>query len=135
MKNIPVETEVGIIAGRNAIYLDTLDWNYRRAEVKFTGQFTASLCSGYQGDAYWLDYQLVFQGVISFKMVELDFDESETASSFDRVNDSSWLRKCKEWDDADKLTPAHQHYILTSYDDVFEFLASHFKLSVREARE
>jgi hypothetical protein len=54
MKTRPIETEVGIISGCDAIYLDTVSYNYSGNIVTFLGQLNPNLCSAATPHDSWL---------------------------------------------------------------------------------
>lgn len=122
MKNQPIQTSVGILEGRDAIYLERIDHDYARRRVAFVGEINANLASMYQGAAKWLRYQITFKGVDAMCMTELDCYEHELdlASSFDRV----LVPRLKS-----RVKPCEQ-FVFATYDHVFELMASGYEIEI-----
>jgi len=115
MENEPIKTSIGLLVGRDAIYLDGIEHNYGDRTVVFSGEINATLASDYHGIAKWLGYRIAFAGVDALRMTELDCYDNEVhlASSFDRVpvpTMGSRIESC-------------QQYVLATYDHVFELMA------------
>lgn len=134
-KFIPIETEVGIISGRDAIYLNEIKFDYSKQNINFIGELNLGLCSKTIDKDEFIKYSLTFYGVLYFQMVELDFTYFPNGSSFDLVEDSNILNKFKEYDSARKVKPEHNHYFLHTYDDVFEIVSLNFELKLLERPE
>ena len=135
MKFKAIDTPVGIVAGRNAIYLDSIDYNYDARTVSFSGQFDAGLCRGYKGDKAWIDYTISYRSVIYFRQVELDHYSPDTlneiTSSIDENTGSELLAALKEIEKGNKISPDHKHYLLATYDDIFDVVARDIKIELK----
>ena len=131
----PIETEVGIISGRDAIFLDEIKFDYRNSRVGFLGELNSVLCSKKRENNEWIKYSLTFFGVLSFQMVELDFADFRGKSSFDLVQNSKWTNEFRKFDSASKVKPEHKHYFLQTYDDIFEIVSLNFELKLLDFRE
>lgn len=129
-----IETEIGIIRGRDAIFLDSIDLNYSSKRISFRGAFNPHLCSKTVGSDEFIGFDLSFSGLLALRMIELDFDVTNGKSSFDEITNSDWLKQIKCRDHSAKLSAAHRHFVLATYDDVFEIIADHYeiRLSVEE---
>ncbi len=126
----PIETEVGFIRGRDAIFLDEINFNYQKHTVVFSGEFNNSVWSNRINDDKWIKYSLTFSGVLSFRMIELDFGDFKAKSSFDLVQNSKWIAEMQDFDSASKVKPDHKHYFLQTYDDVFEIVSQQYELKL-----
>ena len=131
----PIETEVGIIFGRDAIFLDEVDFDYSNNKVVFYGELNSGLCSKITGKDEWIKYSLTFFSILGFQMIELDFSDFRGKSSFDLVQNSNWINEFKKHDSANKVKTEHNHYFLQTYDDIFEIVSVGFELKLLESRE
>ncbi len=50
----PIETEVGIIFGRDAIYLDDIKFNLFPHKATFFGELNGHLCSNLKNTSKWI---------------------------------------------------------------------------------
>jgi hypothetical protein len=133
-KTKPIQTAVGIISGRDAFYLGSVSHDYAKSSVAFSGEINSGLCSASPNDNSWLPYSLTFRSVIGFRQSELDFFEGPYDSSFFTILGSSWLSNMRQRDHSGKLQQKHQHFVLFTYDDVFEVIAERFELSFGEPK-
>ena len=127
----PINTEMGVISGRDAIYLDSVDFDYAQHIVRLTGEINGNLCSVKSGRE-WIKHSLTFSGVLDFRMTELDFSVHAGASSFDRVINSNLLNALRKNDSGEKLTAKHKHYVLLSFDDVFNIVCDSYNLTLNQ---
>ena len=128
----PIITEVGIIIGRDAIYLDKVNF-INEQTFELVGGFTGSLCENLDDDVETA-YSIIFNNVHLFKMMELDFDEYEYVSSFDLIENSKQLYKMITEDlerNIKKIDNSYQHFIFRTYDTVFEIVGKDFKLILK----
>ena len=132
MKEIytPIETMVGLIKCRDAIFLDDLKFDYAKNSITLLGQLNGNLCSKNETGQQYIDYSLTFTGLLGLQMIELDFSLYAGQSSFDMVENSKWLAHMHENDSASKVTAQHQHYLLMTYDDVFDVICASYDLKV-----
>lgn len=136
--NEPIITEeLGLIYGRDAIFLDKIEFDETHS-VKLIGEFNSSLCKNVNGknDKY-IPYEINFKGILEFKIVELDFYNNKNyASSFEKIIDSKRISEFKNAYDGDiKIKDTHEHYIFHTYDNVIELIASEFKLKLKSKTE
>jgi hypothetical protein len=133
MTLIPIETSIGQLNGRDAIFLDDISFDYSKHKVTFKGEFNCSLCSNYLGNKDFILYELIFQNVYDFKMTELDNyiegDNIETKSSFGFVEDSPLIKGIIK-KVGKRLPMDSKHFILQTYDDVFDIVATDFELKI-----
>lgn len=132
----PIETQVGIISGRDAFYLDNIHFEYigkQGTTIRFEGSINGNLCSHNEKNLEWLKYTLVFPHVLVFQMVELDFSDFSGMASFVQVIDSDWIAECRAFDTASKVSYEHNHYIFETYDDVFDIVSRGYELNISES--
>ncbi len=142
-KNSPIQTKVGFVTGRDAIYLHKINL-LSETEVCIAGELMGNNCSKL-GTDYEVKFSLTFKGMLLFNMCELDFDDTEYESCFDLIEDSEKLAKLRAVDKAafigkmdrgydengqfsDKIY--HQHFVLHTYDTVFEIIAQSYNLVI-----
>lgn len=123
----PIETPIGMLRGRDAIFLDTFDFELHGV-LRLAGEINGNLAS--RPTNRFLRYSLTFSEVLAFKVVELDSWDYQCQSSFDEIVDSEWCRTL-----GGKITPDHKHYQIQTYDDVIEVVASRFSLSLEGGKE
>ena len=131
----PIETVAGIISGRDAIFLDDVRVSLYPRVLELRGELNSTLCSKYKDDDSFIKYSLTFSGVLAFAMTELDFRDHLGTSSFDRVANSEWLDEMRRKDHSAKVKPNHEHYLVFTYDDVFDVACESYELKILEARE
>ncbi len=119
----PITTPVGIINGRDAIYLDEIHLDLvKTSSLILQGELSPFAASERESDE-WIAYKLVFFGIRGLKVTELDSWDFKCASSFDEVRESDFLKTFKASAD-------HKHYKVQTYDYVFDVVARRFELSL-----
>lgn len=128
-----IDTEVGIITGRDAIYCHHVKV-LSEAEFCITGELMGNNCSK-TADNIEVKFSITFSGVLLFKMLELDFDNIKYESCFDSIEDSEILANLRARDKAahigkidrgydaqGKFSYAvfHQHFVFRTYDSVLK---------------
>jgi len=133
-KAIAVNTCLGILNGRDCIYLDQVkrdDLN----NLTFTGDINGHLISQHRNEKRWFPYTLTFRRVLAYFACELDTYENLAGaghsgdSSFDLIEDSSWLKSLPVRKDFDK--DAYRHYRLFTYDDVYNIIAVSYSFEAK----
>jgi hypothetical protein len=127
----PIITEVGLIYGRDAIFLDKVNF-INEETFELLGEFSGSLCENLN-DNNDVKFKIVFKNVHLFKMTELDFDEVEYKSSFDEIENSIQINKMIEIDNQNnikKIDKTYKHYIFRTYDTVFEIIGKDYSLEI-----
>ncbi|MCP5098122.1 MAG: hypothetical protein GY943_21450 [Chloroflexi bacterium] len=120
----PIQTRLGTIYGRDAIFLDELDVEIRSGFIKLSGSLNGKLCS--KASAHWYNYELVFSNILAFKVIELDsWNFSYSVSSFDEIINSMWIQEL-----GGKVKPSHKHYLVQTYDDVIEVVCKSVKIQI-----
>lgn len=124
----PIETKIGVLKGRDAIYLDTFD--YDGSDLFVRGMMNGNLASNTtERDIF---YSIRFRGVLALQVLELDswFHlgwSSNRESSFDEVINSRWQASL-----GGKVMPEHQHYSFATYDDIIDVVCHGFELCLRK---
>lgn len=122
-----ITKEVGRIYGRDAIFLDSFHQEFN--ECIFKGEFNSNLVEVHFNQ-HFVPYTFHFLEVIYYQCCELDLYFEKTNSSFDLVHDSQLLAKLRSKSSSEKIKPDHQHYVLKTYDDVYNIIARNYKLVV-----
>lgn len=123
-KYVAINTELGLLKGRNCIYLDEVSIEDGTNTLVLNGDVDGNLCSkGRVGED--MQFTLTFTGVLALKMIELDSWGWEGESCFDEVLDSEWIRQL-----GGKVTPAHRHFQIQTYDDVFDVVCSAYEFRI-----
>ena len=130
-KYISLATELGTISGRDAIYLDGVEYDVRNTSLKLTGEINSSLCSISGSQHEFIPYCLTFSGVLWVDIVELDFHYREYKASLFEVLNSARLQEYLKRDHSSKLSSDHRHYVVRTYDDVIETIASKYLLAIK----
>lgn len=125
--NIPIETPLGRLDGRDCIYLHGFAFEYGPCTLVLDGSINGNLCSIKQPGRSIL-YTLRFSGVLAVKMVELDLCDWSFESSFDEVRDSEWVRLL-----GGKVTAAFRHFFVQTYDFVFDVVCEDYEFVLHES--
>ena len=120
----PVESEIGVLRGRDCIYLDSVELREGTNVLVLRGEINGDLCSR-QRPGELIPYRLTFRGVLAIRLVELDSWCFDCASSFDECVSSPWIREL-----GGKVTQAHRHFVVQTYDDVFDVVCETFELEL-----
>ena len=131
-----IHTEIGILRGRDCIYLDSLSMQ-DGSTVVLEGTVNTEIVREFKPPRDMpksgeLAYRLSFAGVLALQMFELDTWESQaddyydafSDSSFEEVLDSSWLGSLRG-----KVTAEHRHFAVQTYDDVVEVICRGYDLT------
>ncbi len=121
-KLIAIETAIGTIEGRDAIFIDSIDYSSVTTLI-LTGSFN----QGHQPD---LPFKIIFNKVVYLKSVELDFDDRNQGPSFGIVEQSTLLKSFHELNHSGKINTNHQHFYFRTYDTVFEVVADGYELGL-----
>jgi hypothetical protein len=126
MKTKPIETIVGKLMGRNALYLDDVKQLLAPPSLIFRGALSAPQCSNYQGTERFPAYEAVFEGCQYYDCTGLDYYKREKylSSSFDLVVESDLVNLLK-------LSAHYNHYVFATYDFVYEVVAKSFVLDLK----
>ncbi len=121
-KYVAIVTELGILKGRDCIYLDRVSFENGTSTLVMEGKVNGNLCSERQIGRVFA-YVLKFNGLLALKMIELDSWDFTGESSFDEILDSDWIRTL-----GGKVTPSRRHFRIQTYDDVFDVVCSGYEL-------
>jgi hypothetical protein len=120
----PIKTPIGILKGRDAIFLDRLNIDIQQGILTLEGGFNGELAS--EPISEEVGYSLVFYGVLALKVIELDSWDYKCASSFDEVVNSEWCAKL-----GGKVDESFKHYMVQTYDDVIDVVCRKFTLTIK----
>lgn len=123
----PIETSLGILKGRDCIYLDKVYKNAR--SYIFEGEINGRLLNN--GKEGFIKYKLEFKNVVSIFTCELNTYDAINANSvygFEIVEDSKYLKIIAANDELD--IKSLKHYRLKTYDDVFDIIAEEYVLEI-----
>ena len=129
----PINTQLGIISGRDAIHLDEQKDVTSRYGMTFMGEIAGDLCSNNYTNKEWIPYILSFDCPIYFVGYELDLypNVSYLKSSFCLIKESDLLTSILEKDLQGKFDKQNfRHFVLATYDYVYEIIACDFKLEI-----
>lgn len=129
----PIKTAYGSMRGRDAIHLDSIQFENGTNALRLCGEINGRLCEDAPpGD--WIPYTLVFDDVLVSHVTELDTWESQNdwynESSFDEIIESKWISSMNG-----KVSPEHRHFILKTYDDVIEVICRDFNFALKQPRQ
>lgn len=126
-----IVTKFGVLNGRNAIYLDKIEFEGRHT-VTLIGEINGNLLENEYKTSNSLKYTFVFRQILAFEMIELDswFINApeiwhEQGSSLNKVINSQWVQSL-----GGKVTPKHQHFIIQTYDDVFQIVCETIEIQM-----
>ena len=131
-KATAVNTCLGVLKGRDCIYLDQVKQDDLN-NLTFIGDINGHLISQHRDEKDWFPYTLTFRRVLAYFACELDTYENlaETGplnrSSFDLIEDSTWLKSLPVREDFNK--GIYQHYRLFTYDDVYNIIAVSYEFA------
>lgn len=123
----PIDTSIGQLQGRDAIYLNWLNFDVNKNILVLEGTINGNLASN--TPKRWLDFNMTFDGVYALRTISLDLWLELSSSNFDLVVNSSWLIEQNAPDDSKK------HFVVKCYDDVVEVIAECFKLEIVKSED
>lgn len=124
--------EVGFINGRDAIFLDEFKHIFNdTTNCIFQGTFNSKKIEIRKEDDY-TKYVLSFINVVYYQCCELDtyINEVKMDSSFDLINNSDLIMSLKNGRKSSKVKNEHKHYVLATYDYVYDIIATEYKLEL-----
>jgi hypothetical protein len=122
---VPIITPVGVLNGRDAIYLNEITLPDCCNSLVAIGSINCRLASKPPDGVRFQSYRIKFSGVLAHQITELDTWEASRnqvwpPSSFDEVKKSEWIARCTT--SLSKVTKNHRHFIFQTYDHVIEVL-------------
>jgi hypothetical protein len=118
-KLVGLITELGLIEGRDAIYLDRIIFN-NETNLTLTGDFNIYGIGG--------KFEMNFKGVIFLSTIELDFDKRRQMESLGIIENSDKIKEFRSLDHSSKINDRHKHYYVQTYDTVFEIISDEYEL-------
>lgn len=136
---ISIKTEIGILWGRDCIFLDRVVMNLERAsDLILEGTINTNIVKEFvlpqnmpvSGE---LPYRLRFSGVLAVQILEYDTwcdlhenDQtvSQDPSSFEEVIDSRWKASLNG-----KVTKPDRHFRVSTYDDIIDVICRDYELT------
>ena len=127
MKKVAVETPIGILNGRDAIYLDEVNLREGKNTLCLQGEFNGKLASKVNS-AGFIKYRMIFKRMVAMKMVELDswdWRKEKSESSFDEDTESYWIKEL-----GGKISSGHRHFCIQTYDQVFDVVCEDYEIEM-----
>lgn len=120
-----IQTQLGYINGRDTIYLENIENSLFPLQLKLLGEISGNGCSLEKWKNEFLKYELFFSSVAMYNCFELDYFpyKKQLKSSFDEIVNSEWLEKLQ-------LTETHKHFVVSTYDHIFEIIAKEYDLKI-----
>lgn len=141
---IPIKTEIGILWGRDCIFLDRAVMDLERAsDLILEGTINTNIVKEFAPPAGLsasgeLPYRLRFSLVLAVQILEFDTwcdlhdsdpVESAEPSSFEEVLNSRWKASLKG-----KVTEPDRHFRVSTYDDIIDVICRDYQLSFNPDR-
>ena len=128
---VPVETPLGTLHCRDAIYLWEASLSLSPAHLVLEGEIGGHAFRPNQRRGVYLGYRVRFVDVVLIDVTELDASHHEdlpsSVSQFDEVIASPWAEMF-----AREGAPKLRFFLLRAYDDVFRILCQDMELSLLE---
>ena len=133
MKETIILKELGKIYGRDAVYLDEINFTEPK-KIVLKGEFNSSLCEKKITKNKFIPFFLTFKQVLHFSMTEVDFVkyDGSNVGNISKVKDSPKIKEFSKRIEAHKLTNNHIHYVIETYDYVVEIIAISFDLEIED---
>jgi hypothetical protein len=132
-KATQIETAVGFIEGRDAIYLDKVESN--GVDWEFIGEFNGNLVSNNAAQAEYIPYKLTFKSVQNIFSCDIECEpktivswEDNDAGVFHIIENSKFLSNMpiRGYINRNDL----KHYWLQTYDIAFHIIAMNYELEL-----
>ena len=121
-----IKTEVGLLVGRDCIFLDNAKFQNSMNNLKLSGGLNGSLCTE-SSSSEEISYTIIFKEILALKMIELDSNHHKAETSFDEVINSEWIKNLGA-----KVTNEYKHYYFQTYDQVFELACTGYALELNK---
>jgi len=119
-----IQTALGTFHGRDCIYLDEFHHDETTGTVSIRGEVNGHLCRPPLPEE-WAAYSLRFFSVFACEHTDIDVWTWRSNSCFDRVLGSAWLASF-----GDDIAATHTHFLVQTYDDVYDIIAERFELQL-----
>lgn len=135
-KAVIIETEeLGVLSGRDCIYLDKVEYN-SNGNLLLIGEINGDLVSKNTLNKEWYKYSMMFSRVLAYFACELETHdmiagiEHLDTSCFHIVENSNWIDTLPIRKDFNKLD--YNHYRVYTYDIVYNIIAVSYKLDISD---
>lgn len=120
-----ITTSVGVINGRDGIYIDRLVHDIKSVSITVEGTVNGELCSNNKTGRDWLNFILTFTRSVAYECQGLDQCswENDIVSSFDIQTDEFS-------DNFRPYLPEFNLYYLSAYDQMLKIVATDFKFEI-----
>ena len=132
-KAIQIETKVGFLEGRNAIYLDKIESN--GIDWEFIGEFSGGCVTNNVEETKWIPYKLTFKSVQNIFSCDIECEpkmivswEDDDAGVFHIIENSKFLSNIPIRSDINRNDL--KHYWLQTYDIAFHIIAKNYELEL-----
>lgn len=122
----PISTSLGILLGRDAIYLDRLEQTKKTLVLE--GEINGSLCQVTSKKRRWIKFSLTFRGVEAYDVETVDTSAVDCESSFDLVEGSERLKTIRT------TVPSTSEYLIATYDFVIRVIAREYTFKLGTER-
>lgn len=125
MVHFAITTDLGLIEGRNAIYLDRLFQDHRSLDLTFEGEIDTRMTTGYIGESEWVSFRLKFFRSDSYVMTKLDCYEKidDLPTCFNRLTEPFLKTRLSNF----------SQYSLATYDHIFDIIATEYSLEYEDS--
>jgi len=122
-----ISTEVGVINGRDGIFIYKIVHDIRGRSMMVEGTLNGELCSNNYTGKEWITFRLTFSDPVAYECQKLDrcHWENDTISSFD-VQRGGFEENSKPY------SPEFKMYYLSAYDEMLKIVATDFLLEITE---
>ncbi len=134
---IPLLTPVGLLYGRDCVYLDNAQFVENPSRLHVTGELNGALIRHSHPETQgretqdFFPFYLIFERVIASSTCELDTHENlasphtdGTRPSFVEIQNSPWLKRLPVRQDFDRRI--YRHFRLYTYDTVLDVFAASY---------
>jgi len=121
MQHLPIETSLGVLFGRDCIYLDSEEFDEKGQTLTLKGEINGALVSNAPRKV-WIPYAFKFKGVVWYQKRDLDADWTWKASFEERKNTA----------ELKKYVGTIRHYFVQTDDDLFDVLCDSYQLEFDE---
>lgn len=122
---IPIATALGVPKGRDSFYLRAIEESLYPRCITFHGNIEGLI------ETASVPFVLRFSGLLELHAIELDFSDAEHPSAFVEVTSSERVAALRARDHSAKVGD-HRHFILATYDEVFELICEGYELTLEE---
>lgn len=124
-----IETELGILDGRDAIHIDSFQQKFNK--LIFKGEINGKFCKEEYRHIRWYNVEFQFNGVKAYICENIDvyhWKEWATKSCFDEIVESKWKQTYNLPSDK------YRNFILETYDYVYIILCESFDFIINGKR-